>query len=230
MNGFQAVILFARTPLPGKVKTRLHPALGPERAALLHTAFVQDQIDFLRSIASPTRRVELCLDTPWPELPLSARDVPVTLQGPGDLGDRLERALDRVSRLGSAVSGVVGADAPTVPSALLEELLAALDDGAEVGLIPACDGGYVAVAVRGMPRPEIFRGIPWGSSEVLAETRRAARKAGIRLAECAPWFDVDRPSDLGRLVRSCRDDPARAPRTWATLREWGIDVTAPRMI
>jgi rSAM/selenodomain-associated transferase 1 len=223
---WRAIILMARAPGDRPGKSRLHPALGADRARALHRAFVDDQSGFLRALAGETCRVELCLDGRWD----GAGGLPVTAQGPGDLGERIHRALARVAAAGAAAAAVLGADAPTLPRARVEALFALLDAGSRAAVIPAEDGGYVAVGVRGSPPAALFSGIPWGSADVLDATRTAARRAGIPLAVGEPWFDVDRPGDLPRLARSCAEDPLRAPRTAALLKKWGIDSPGPGVV
>ena len=194
----ERVVLFAKTPRRGAVKTRLVPPLTEEQALALHEAMLSDQIDFVRSLG---RSAELCLDEPWPDAP---GGLETTLQGDGDLGRRMLRALAR----GPGPTAILGADAPTLPRSLVEEAFLRLRDGAEVAITPAQDGGYVLIATT-TPLPELFREIPWGSERVLAVTRERARASGIALAETDGWYDVDRIDDLPRLP----SETERAPRT-----------------
>lgn len=226
----RSLILFARAPRRGAVKTRLEPALGAERTLRLHTAFVLDQARFLLDLEREGVKIELCLDRPWPDLPASLRAIPSAKQGPGTLGERMFRAFERAAGRGTTVAAIVGADAPTLPRGRIEELFDALVSGFEAAVVPATDGGYVAIGIRGIASPALFHGVPWGSDEVLAATLEAASLEGIRLARTAPWFDVDRPEDLPGLAGSCARDPGRAPATAALLREWGIDAAAPPVV
>lgn len=227
----RSLILFARAPRRGAVKTRLEPVLGAERTLRLHTAFVLDQARLLLEFEREGVRIELCLDGSWPD-PASSllHAIARSRQGPGSLGDRMLRALERAAARGATVAAIVGADAPTLPRGRIDELFAALDSGFEAAVVPATDGGYVAIGIRGAASPALFEGVPWGSGGVLAATLEAAARAGIRLARAAPWFDVDRPEDLPLLAASCARDPGRAPGTAALLREWGIDGAAPPML
>lgn len=220
----RTLVLFARAPRLGAVKTRLEPALGPERTLALHRAFVADQLRLLARYAAEGTRVELSLAPDGGDLPPATGEIPVTSQGPGDLGDRLLRAFRRVNGSGDSRAVVLGADAPTLPRDRIDRAFAALDRGADAAVVPAADGGYVALGIRGEPPPALFAGIPWGTDRVLEATLEAAGRAGVRLARLAPWFDVDLPGDLGRLAGTCRADPARAPATLALLAEWGIDA------
>jgi rSAM/selenodomain-associated transferase 1 len=204
------LVLFAKTPRLHEVKTRLVPTLTPAAALALHEAMLADQSAFVRSLAGATRTCEVCLDA---------------LQGEGDLGARMERALGRALSSGAQRAAILGADAPTLPRALVEEAFALLARGADAAIVPADDGGYVLVGAS-RPVPALFRGIPWGTPSVLPVTRERARDAGLVLVETSPWADVDVEADLPRLARELAADPLRAPATAATLSRLGL--YAPR--
>lgn len=186
------IILFAKAPAPGRVKTRLSPAIGPAAAAELHRAFVLDMIESLLPL-SKTADLELSTDVSTP----AWRDVSVTrsLQTGGDLGARLYHALSRALRLGRPRAVVLGSDSPTLPPDAVEELLAA---GADVALGPTEDGGYYGIACQRV-HPEMFAGVRWSTPHTLADTVKAVRRCGLSVAFGPPWFDVDEPSDLERL-------------------------------
>ena len=204
------LVLFAKTPRLNEVKTRLVPRLSAEEALLLHEAMLADQTRFLEALAGEGRACDVCLDAQ---------------QGEGDLGARMHRALLRAFAQGAAAAAILGADAPTLPQALVDDAFALLARGADAVVVPAHDGGYVLVGAS-RPVPALFDRIPWGTSLVQAATRRAAREAGLVLAETAPWWDVDVESDLHRLARELSADPARAPRTASVLARLGL--YAPR--
>jgi len=206
----ERLILFARSPRLHEVKTRLLPRLTAEQALRLHEAMLEDQIGFLNSLSNAGRTSEVCLDTQ---------------QGDGDLGERMHRALGRAFAEGVARAAILGADAPTLPRALVEDAFALLGKGADGVIVPAEDGGYVLVGASHSV-PALFRDVPWGTREVADTTRRLAREAGLVLAETAPWFDVDVEDDLARLARELADDPSRAPATAAVIARLGL--YAPR--
>ncbi len=189
------IILFAKAPAPGRVKTRLCSSLGPDRAAALHTAFVADMIDLLASISGPAD-VELHTDRDtdaW-RFPANSR----ALQCKGDLGVRMYHALQRALAGGRPKAMIVGSDAPTLPPEHLDRILNA---AAEVALGPAEDGGYYAIACRRV-HPAMFRGVEWSGTRVLEQTREAAGKCGLSVEVGPPWFDVDTPEDLLRLKQA----------------------------
>ena len=202
----ERLVLFAKTPRLHGVKTRLVPRLTEEQALLLHEAMLEDQTLFLKTLSSRARSCEVCLDTQ---------------QGDGDLGARMHRALLRAFAEGAAAAAILGADAPTLPQALVDDAFALLARGADAVVIPAHDGGYVLVGAS-HPVPALFDGVPRGTPLVLDATRRLAREAGLALAETASWPDVDVENDLPRLARDLAADPSRAPATASVLALLGL--------
>jgi rSAM/selenodomain-associated transferase 1 len=202
----ECLILFAKTPRLHEVKTRLAPRLTAQQALELHEAMLADQTHFLETLSSRGRSCEVCLDTE---------------QGEGDLGARMHRALLRAFASGAATAAILGADAPTLPSVLVDDAFGLLARGADAVIIPAHDGGYVLVGAS-HPVPALFAAVPWGTPYVQEATRRLARETGLVLAETAPWSDVDVESDLHRLARELGADPSRAPATAALMARLGL--------
>jgi len=212
------LVLFAKSPRPGRVKTRLRPALGDAPTVELYRAFVCDQLRLLDSFR-PDCEVELCTDGPWPrdvEFDRLVRGATVTGQGPGDLGSRLLRCFERTAREGARATVIVAADAPTLPRSRVQRAFRELDTGAPAVLVPSDDGGYVLLGLR-RPLPGLFREVPWGGADVLGVTLRRARESGVALEQLAPWYDVDDETGLRRL-RAELLRPAAAARAPATAR------------
>ena len=187
------IIVFAKAPVPGRVKTRL--GLAPEQASRLHERFVRATVELVTGLDAD---VELHTDIAteaWRDLPVRRR-----LQESGDLGARMYAVMfgasweSRASSMRSCHVMIVGSDAPTVPKAHLVKLL---DSTADIALGPAEDGGYYAIACRRL-HPAMFRGVEWSTRETLNQTIEAARACGLTVELGEPWFDVDRPEDLAR--------------------------------
>ena len=197
------IILFAKAPIPGRVKTRLQPPLSPAEAAGLHEAFVWDMIHRLQSFT----RASLELHTDIPTDAWVATGVAQRLQSEGGLQLKMLHALDQALRRGHARAIIVGTDAPTLPLAHLEQLLAS---DADVSLGPTDDGGYYAIACR-TTHPAMFDGVTWSGPLTLEHTLRAIERAGLSVELGSRWFDVDEPADLERLAAS-PDLPVRKAR------------------
>ncbi len=194
-----ALAILAKAPIPGRAKTRLIPALGPEGAARLHERLLRHTLA-IAVAATPAHRVTLwtALDHDhllFVEL-VERYGVSLRPQPEGDLGKRMHHAL--VQADGPAL--VIGSDCPMLSPGLLRTCAEALEDHDAVCL-PAEDGGYGLIGVR-HPDPRLFDDVPWGTGSVMAETRERIAALGWRLACPATVWDVDRPEDLTRLSAS----------------------------
>jgi len=201
------ILVFAKAPVPGEVKTRLVPALGAAGAAELHERLVDRTL--ATAAAAATGPVELCCapDAAHPALAALARAHGATLagQGPGDLGDRMHAAFRR-SLAGAPAAIVIGCDCPALAPRHLREAAAALAGGHDAVIAPAEDGGYVLIGLRRAER-SLFDGIGWGGAAVVAETRERLAALGWRWRELETLWDLDRPEDLARFGGHVADPP-----------------------
>jgi rSAM/selenodomain-associated transferase 1 len=192
------LIIFARYPEPGKTKTRLIPALGPEGATDLHRQMVEYTLTWARQLKNDSgvslevryeggdeRRVRQWLGP----------DIPRCPQVNGDLGARMSQAFDEAFSAGMRRVIIVGTDCPGLTGGLAHTASEALKDN-DVVLGPAKDGGYYLIGLR-KPIPQLFGKIPWGTGEVLAMTLGIADGLKLRTFLLEPLDDVDRPEDLG---------------------------------
>jgi len=190
------VMVFARAPIAGTVKTRLIPALGREQATRLHERLVRRTVSIVAGAGLGT--VELwCTPTvehPFFEALQAALPVALMVQRGRDLGERMARAFDHaLQRAPRAL--LVGSDCRDLQGRDIQEAEAALRSGCEAVLGPAADGGYVLIGLR-RPAPDLFVGMPWGTPRVLARTRERLARQGWRWHELPVRHDVDRPEDL----------------------------------
>lgn len=195
------LLIFAKAPIPGHVKTRLAGVLGVRGAAELYKKL-------LRRTLAMACAVQLCPVELWcaPDarhgfFVACRQDYEVRLrqQCAGDLGQRMNHALNRTLADGCHAT-LIGGDCVSLDAAELRTAFSLLAAGRDAVLGPAVDGGYVLVGLR-QQCPLLFQGIAWGTSTVLAATRRRLRKTGVNWAELAPGWDVDTPADLQRLRR-----------------------------
>ena len=191
------LLVFAKEPLPGRVKTRLASDLGPERAAAIYRDMGRRIVDQVRG---GPYRIRVCFDPPRARKAMRAwlgkEVVEYRPQHAGDLGARMEAAFrEAFSRARRVV--IVGTDAPDVDRHRVEAAFRLLDN-AEVVLGPARDGGYYLLGLR-RPVPELFRDMPWSTDRVLEITRERVRTLGLREALLSPLSDVDTLEDLEDL-------------------------------
>ena len=189
--------MLARSPIPGRVKTRLIPALGEEGACDMQRRLLA------RALALPatgfSQRFVWLDDLPDPELEEQAERHGWTLveQPAGDLGERMRR----IATLGLVASDAVvliGNDCPALVGAYLQAAREALHLQPVV-IGPAEDGGYVLLGLRQID-PALFSHLPWGTDQVLALTRQRVEQLGWGLQLLSELWDVDRPEDLSRLA------------------------------
>lgn len=196
------ILIFAKAPLVGRVKTRLFGALSPAHSASLHARMLVWVLQ--RTVEAELAPVELFC-TPDGGHPLFielAARYPIRrrVQGQGDLGERMALAA-RSALVDCRRVVLIGTDCPLLDGDYLGQLFARLGGDCSVVIGPAEDGGYVALGLSRYDR-RVFEGIEWGTDQVLAQTRRRLDELGWGYALMPPLWDVDRPPDLERLRRT----------------------------
>ncbi len=189
-----ALVVFARAPAPGRVKTRLAPLLGKKGAARLYERMI---LRTLRTAAGFHRVFLFCSATRYFKNKFPQYDV--RSQGTGNLGDRMHRAFKRVLEIhGTAI--LIGSDCPALRPSDLRAASRALARGADAVIAPAEDGGYALIGLARNSR-RLFDGVEWGGPQVFAQTRARLARLGWRWKKLRTLWDVDRPEDVARLRR-----------------------------
>lgn len=217
--GGPCLVVFARAPVAGQVKTRLcrlEPDSGPgaatltaEQAARVHAAFVADVCRSGARSGIARRRLYVAGDKNHPELQQLAGEHGFILceQHGAELGARMDAAITTELAQGASAVVLIGTDSPTLPTSYLRRAAEWLGGDAEVVLGPAADGGYYLVGAR-RPVPELLAGgISWGTAQVLPATLlrlRSLREGGVRVALLPFFYDVDTPQDLRLLAAHLR--------------------------
>lgn len=195
------VLVFAKAPVPGQVKTRLIPAVGAGGAATLHEWLCRRALT--AATAAAVGPVELWCAPPADHgfFRQCAKEFRVSLreQRGDDLGQRLAHAFSETLKT-APYALVIGTDCPGLGTADLRQAATALGRYADAVVSPAQDGGYVLLGLRRFA-PEVFQGVSWGSDRVLDETRARLHGLGWHWTELPEHWDVDRPADLTRLGR-----------------------------
>jgi len=196
----QALIIFAKAPEPGEVKTRLSPPLTSKQAACLHEAFLLDVVRASFFSVGVTRWLSCAPSTTHPFFRGLARRARLRLltQTGATLGERMASALRQALDAGATRAVLIGTDLPTLPPSILHDAFRLLRD-ADVVLGPACDGGYYLIGVSRRV-PPIFDGIPWGRSTVLEATLAVINRLGLRCRLLPFWYDVDTLPSLRLLA------------------------------
>ena len=224
MSSNQCLILFTKPGRPGRVKTRLIGALSAEQAAELHWAFLGDVADRLRGGKFELRLAwALAEGEPIPSTKVDPKgELTHVAQEGRDLGERMFEAL-RAAAQDYDFVGVVGSDHPELELTTAERAFQHLEDGAEVAIGPAADGGYYLLALRREALHEdLFHDIEWSTETVFDETMARCADLGLQVETLIVGDDVDRPDDLRRLAARLRQNRAPAcVRTRRLLAAWG---------
>ena len=215
------LIIMAKQPHAGAVKTRLCPLLTPAQAAALYSAFLRDTIALVAAAAQLAAVTPALAYAPADAAAYFRALVPDSFvllpQLGANLGERLGNLPAQAQALGFAAVAMISSDSPTLPPALVARAFAELARPAvDVVLGPCTDGGYYLIGLHA-PQPALFTGITWSTDQVTAQTLAAAAGAELRVALLPPWYDTDTVDDLIRLQVDLADDPAGAPHTRAVL-------------
>jgi rSAM/selenodomain-associated transferase 1 len=233
MGAPERIVVFSKTPVPGRVKTRLAGDLGTEGAARIYRAFLADTLRAL--FTDPGRCGTLACD-PAPDdfmrrLAASWR-LDLERQEGADLTERCVNALLAARARGAERVLFAGADCPTLPRRFIDLAFTRLEGGADVVLGPSFDGGYTLSGLG--PRAEagvVFADVPWDTERALAATRANIERSGLRIAFVPTWYDVDDPAGLayleGHLALLDPSSASGAPETRRALREIRGGGSAP---
>ena len=224
------IVLFAKRPDRGKVKTRLVPPLTPDQAAHLYHCFLKDACGQLLTLRDVDRVI--AYDPPeagdffeswrphgWTPLP----------QPQTGLGDRMAGLFAALHDQGYRQFLAVGSDAPTLPTAWLQQAIDVLRRNAtSLVLGPTEDGGYYLIGMNGL-QTEVFDDIAWSTDRVYTQTKARAAALKLTVTDLPRWYDVDDAASLEKMRQSLagsefRHDPRHTRNYLAEL----SNLTAPR--
>lgn len=209
------LIVFAKSPVLGRVKTRMRPFLSEEDCLQLHSSLFRLWLRRLHGWDLPQVRKAVFLTPPdphstEPDLKLNVPDdVAVETQQGKDLGERLSRALSQKWREGFRKLVFIGIDSPALGIEDLQAAFQALDE-VEVVVGPATDGGYYLIGFSAL-LPAVFSGIPWGTSEVFSQTVLKVETSSVRWQCLRKSFDLDTYEDLVDFHRLLKESPSLLP-------------------
>jgi uncharacterized protein len=190
-----ALIIFAKQPVVGEVKTRLLPRYTAAQAAAIAAALIEHTVELVSSIWRGPVYLAAAPSADHPLLAALSRRYPITLssQARGDLGQRMHTALMHACRAHGAAA-VIGCDVPHCPPAVVAQAQVLLKEGKNV-LGPSDDGGYYLIGLT-QPYATLFEGIEWGESSVLETTLARARDISLDFELLPCLRDIDTADDL----------------------------------
>ncbi len=232
MNGRVAIAVMAKSPRPGRTKTRLCPPLSPEQAAVMAAAFLRDVTENVARAGAVVPIDGWVAYAPaGDEALFDGRLAPGTrlllADGGGEdeggvtgFGRCLLQAVRQLLDMGYVAACVLNADSPTLPTEHLVRLASHLLAGQSAVLGAAEDGGYYVLGAR-EPYPRLFADILWSSDRVAAQTRERAVELGLTLTELPTWYDVDDSAAWLRLLSELAADPDVAMATRSAVARLG---------
>ena len=191
----RALIVFARSPVAGRVKSRLTQLLSPQEAADLYRAFLMDSLAQYASLDVDVRLYMADGGDPGVHL----YGAQLKQQYGNGLGERMQHAFRETAAEGYEQMVIIGTDHPTLPTEFILEAYEALSDVPAVCVGPALDGGYYLLGMAPLICG-LFDGIVYGKPNVLRLTLVRAHESGASVTRLPVWYDVDTPEDLRRLV------------------------------
>lgn len=213
MTGAPTILVMAKAPKPGRVKTRLHPLLGQDGCAALQAALLTHTV---ATALATGRRFVVAFDPPDAEAEIRGLlddvvDVAQLIpQCAGHLGERMTMAAGDALPEGGPLL-VIGTDAPTLTADLLARASTALETGASAVIGPALDGGYYLLGLQ-WPAPEAFAIDPalWSGEYVAEATLTRLRRLPGRIVRLPVLRDLDTPEDAAALITDPLLPPAIA--------------------
>jgi uncharacterized protein len=215
----RTLVIMAKAPRPGVVKTRLVPSLSPEAVTDFYCCLLEDTLALARSL--DVQVAIMCPDTDVDELAqLAGNGASVVAQKGEGLAAGLTSVFAHFAERHQRRTIAFNSDSPHLPRSVLEdafETLAAHD--LVVG--PTHDGGYYLVGAKAS-HPTLFAVDGMGTSSALERLLARVRNLELSVGLASPFYDIDVADDLARLAAELRLAPARAPRTAAWLKEWEL--------
>lgn len=212
LKSTRAIIIFAKQPLKGEVKTRLSSAISAENATELYSCMLQDTLDFSLGLYGITPFVFFLKSPDATEYFKEFAPQIESFEQSGDnLGERMLIAFKAVFAKGFSEVAIIGSDSPDLPEEYIYEAFNLLEyEHTDVVFGPAIDGGYYLLAMKQIWE-ELFFDMPWSSNTLLEVSLEKTRSRCIGASLLPKWYDIDRAEDIDRLLLN--EDTRRAPKT-----------------
>ncbi|HVO68289.1 MAG TPA: TIGR04282 family arsenosugar biosynthesis glycosyltransferase [Syntrophales bacterium] len=218
----RCLVMFAKFPERGQVKSRLTKAIGEEKAAELYRCFIED---LLERLSGGNYRFQIAFYPAGKEHEIKKMLGNVFCYMPqvgGDLGERMKNAFSRCFSEGPRSVVVIGSDIPDLPAWIIEEAFFSLDDhDAVIG--PSVDGGYYLIGFRKETfNPDIFAGPIWGTEDVFRQTMTILQETGALVYVLPIWQDIDKIEDIAAFIEKSEKTEFTNSKTMQYLRGSGL--------
>jgi uncharacterized protein len=222
----RVLVIMAKAPRPGAVKTRLTPSLSPAAVTDFYSCLLDDTLALARSLSDVEVDI-MCPDTDVNELAqLAGSEVSIVAQKGEGLAAGLTSVFAHFTQDRERRTIAFNSDSPHLPRSVLEDAFETLV-AHDVVVGPTHDGGYYLVGAKAS-HPTLFAGDGMGTSSALERLLSRARALELSVGFADPFYDIDVADDLTRLAEELRLAPARAPRTAQWLKEWELVAAQSR--
>lgn len=219
----EALVIFAKAPIPGQVKTRLIGTLTAEQAMELYVCFLKDTFALMEEVQEEREYLSLILCYSPPE-ELEAFEV-VDLDGclmlaqrGGDLGERLQNCFIDLAELGFTATVIIGADSPSLPPEIIIEAFEHLEKRKPIVVGPATDGGFYLIGMDKV-HPQILEKMDWDTENTLSQLKNRAGHSKFEITLLPEWYDVDTPADIEHLRLEIKAEKINPKNTGRYLRK-----------
>ena len=218
----RTLVVMAKAPRPGTVKTRLAQSLPVEAVTELYRCLLDDTMALALSLGTVDVAI-MCPASDVAELTRLARGVVSIVAQKGEgLAAGLTSVFAHFAASGRQRIVAFNSDSPHLPASVLGSAFEALT-GHDVVVGPTHDGGYYLVGAKAA-HPALFDGDGMGTKNALDALLARARGLQLSVGFTDPFYDIDVAGDLTRLAAELRLAPAKAPRTAVWLKQWGTTV------
>jgi hypothetical protein len=216
----RAIIIMAKAPLAGTVKTRLQTRLSADECAQLAACFLADTVNKAKILKtqlilaySPAEKIDY--------FRRFADEKTSFIRQTGDnLGEKMFSAFEfAFAQNTDAAAVMLGTDSPTFPVDFIEQAFELLETNSDAVLGKTEDGGFYLIGLQRKPDAKIFEGVQWSSAKTFEQVRQNILNLNWHLREVPSWYDIDEPQDLAQLKNEFlhnKNAPRRAPQTF----EW----------
>jgi rSAM/selenodomain-associated transferase 1 len=193
----KALLTFVKAPVPGTVKTRLQADMGADRTVEVYKAFIRETLFRCSRLSGLDRFLGCAPSRNHAFLREIAETyaMPMFNQRGSDLGKRIVNAFKDFFKKGYSDIVLIGSDSPTIPGDYIKKAFGALKQNDFV-VGPCCDGGMYLVGARKTIEPDVFKNIPWDTSEVLNLVLANLFSRNVRFSMLPFWYDVDNIDDM----------------------------------
>jgi len=196
----KGLIIFAREPVPGKVKTRLAADIGDDSAADIYTAMLGDIINHSNTLKDVRILIFWALESVEFPIISGTEHIEMYRQNGSDLGERMANAFATAFSFGIKVCCIIGSDSPDLPVKFITQAFANLErDNTDIVYGPTEDGGYYLLGIK-QPWQRLFENIPWSSPTVLDTTCARIDELKLHATVLPTWYDIDTIADLQKLA------------------------------